>query len=113
MAENLVPAERIQQSILFIREQKVLLDKDLALLYGVTTANLNKAVSRNQNRFPDDFMFQLTKEEAENLMFQIGISSSGKHDEQFRIASDAIRQLMASPEPPPKRKIGYRADVSS
>jgi hypothetical protein len=71
MGKLLVPTERIQQSILFIREQKVLLDKDLALMYGVTTANLNKAVSRNRNRFPDDFMFQLTKEETENLMFHI------------------------------------------
>jgi hypothetical protein len=54
-----------------------MLDRDLAKLYGVTTGNLNKAVSRNFGRFPDDFMFILTKEEMNNLMFQNGISSWG------------------------------------
>ena len=54
-----------------------MLDEDLAELYGVTTGNLNKAVSRNRARFPDDFMFQLTKEEFDNLFFQTGISSWG------------------------------------
>jgi DNA-binding PadR family transcriptional regulator len=52
-------------------------DFDLARLYFVTTGNLNKAVSRNQNRFPSDFMFRITAEEAENLIFQFGISSWG------------------------------------
>jgi hypothetical protein len=51
-------------------------DTDLARLYGVQTFNLNKAVRRNINRFPEDFMFQVTKDEAENLTFQIGMSSS-------------------------------------
>lgn len=54
-----------------------MLDKDLATLYGVTTGNLNKAVSRNIDRFPDDFMTQLTDEEFKNLIFQFGISSWG------------------------------------
>jgi hypothetical protein len=54
-----------------------MLDKDLAELYGVTTGNLNKAVKRNLSRFPVDFMFQLTKNEYENLIFQIGRSSWG------------------------------------
>lgn len=54
-----------------------MLDRDLAKLYGVTTGYLNKAVSRNIGRFPDDFMFTLTKEEMNNLMFQNGISSWG------------------------------------
>ncbi len=61
----------------FIRGQKVMLDKDLALLYNVMTRNLNKAVSRNKMRFPPDFMFQLTPKEHKNLMFQIGTSSWG------------------------------------
>jgi hypothetical protein len=74
MSDTLIPVERIQKSILLIREQKVLLDKDLAEMYGVTTFNLNKAVKRNLNRFPKDFMFQLTKEENECLRFQTGIS---------------------------------------
>ena len=54
-----------------------MLDKDLAVLYGVTTGNLNKAVKRNIKRFPEDFMFQLTKQEFDNLLFQFGISSWG------------------------------------
>ena len=54
-----------------------MLDKDLATLYGVTTGNLNKAVSRNIDCFPDDFMNQLTDEEFKNLIFQFGISSWG------------------------------------
>jgi len=60
-----------------VRDKKVMLDEDLAELYGVTTGNLNKAVSRNIARFPDDFMFQLTKEEFDNLFFQTGTSSWG------------------------------------
>ena len=70
-----IPNEIIENKIFFIRKQKVMLDRDLAELYGVQTGNLNKAVKRNIKRFPDDFMFQLTKEEFENLKFQIGISS--------------------------------------
>jgi len=75
--KSFVPAERIEQSILLIRGQKVILDKDLAELYGVTTGNLNKAVNRNLDRFPDDFMFLLTEEEFKNLKFHFGISSWG------------------------------------
>ncbi|HUB87369.1 MAG TPA: ORF6N domain-containing protein [Verrucomicrobiae bacterium] len=58
-----------------IRGQKVILDFDLAGIYGTTTKLLNKAIKRNIARFPDDFIFQLTKEESENLKFQIGTSS--------------------------------------
>ena len=71
----------IQSKIYEIRGQRVMLDRDLAELYHVTTGNLNKAVKRNIRRFPPDFMFQLTKEEFEflkqNLIFQNGISSWG------------------------------------
>lgn len=71
----------IQSKIYEIRGQKVMLDRDLAEMYQVTTGNLNKAVKRNIKRFPDDFMFQLTKEEfetlSENLIFQNGISNWG------------------------------------
>lgn len=71
---TLVP---IENKILLIRGQKVMLDRDLAELYGVSTGNLNKAVTRNLRRFPTDFMFSLTKEEFENLKFHFGISSWG------------------------------------
>ncbi len=74
---SLVPVERITQHILTVRGQKVLLDRDLAELYGVTTGNLNKAVTRNQDRFPEDFMFRLSRDEFKNLIFHSGTSSWG------------------------------------
>ncbi|MGH2568926.1 MAG: ORF6N domain-containing protein, partial [Bacteroidota bacterium] len=78
MAQNqLIPTEVIESKILLIRRQKVILDSHLAELYGVTTFNLNKAVKRNLDRFPQDFMFQLTKTEVQNLRFHFGISSWG------------------------------------
>ena len=172
MKSALIPVERIQQSILFIRDQKVLLDNDLAELYGVATGQLIRQVTRNLSRFPEDFMFRLNTDELEALTFQIGTSKPtgrggrrtlpyafteqgvamlssvlnsdraievniaimrafvklrevlathkdlarkleeierhlGQHDEDFRIVFDAIRQLMAAPPTPPKRKIGY------
>ena len=72
-----VPIERIENHIYLIRGEKVMLDADLAELYQVLTKNLNKSVRRNFDRFPQDFMFQLTKEEFDNLRLQIGTSSSG------------------------------------
>lgn len=65
-------ADMIAAKILTFRGKKIMLDKDLAPLYAVTTGNLNKAVKRNLDRFPEDFMFQLTKEEADSLRFQFG-----------------------------------------
>jgi len=62
-AKSLIPAERIEQSILLVRGQKVLPDSDLAELYGVQIRVLNQAVQRNLQRFPDDFMFRLTRDE--------------------------------------------------
>jgi hypothetical protein len=162
----LVPPERIERSILLIRSHKVMLDADLAALYGVETKQLIQAVKRNIFRFPSDFMFELSKEEFENLRSQFGTSShwggrryppyafteqgvamlssvlrskravqvnieimrafvrlrrmlasnaslarkldelEKKYDAQFKIVFDAIRQLMASPEPK-KRPIGF------
>lgn len=63
--EALIPHERIEHTILLIRGEKVMLDRDLAKLYGVPTRVLNQAVKRNADRFPEDFMYQLTKEESE------------------------------------------------
>ncbi|MEI7501185.1 MAG: ORF6N domain-containing protein [Bacteroidota bacterium] len=74
---NVIPDEAIINKIYVIRGQKVLLDKDLAALYQVGTRDLNKAVKRNLERFPEDFMFQLTKKEVTDLMFQTGTSSWG------------------------------------
>ncbi|MEK7677945.1 MAG: ORF6N domain-containing protein [Verrucomicrobiota bacterium] len=76
---SLIQPEQIEQVILLIRGQRVMLDRDLAALYGVTTGNLNKAVQRNPERFPPDFMFQLTAEEAEALSFHFGSLKRGQH----------------------------------
>jgi len=78
MAENfLIPSERIVSKIYILRNRKVMLDKDLAELYGVTTGNLNLAVKRNLKRLPEDFMFQLSNTELKNLILQIETSSWG------------------------------------
>jgi len=175
----MIPAVRIERSILLIRGHKVMLDADLARLYDVSVGRLNEAVRRNVDRFPDDFMFQLTRGEFEdlrsqiaplNLKSQFAISSSGwggrrhppyafteqgvamlssvlrskravqvnieimrafvrlrqilsshkdlarkledlerkigAHDQQIQAVFQAIRQLMAGPEPK-QRKIGF------
>jgi hypothetical protein len=75
--KNLIPAEHINQLIIIVREQQVILDRDLASLYGVSTGNLNRAVTRNLDRFPDDFMIQLSPLELRNLIFHFGTSSWG------------------------------------
>lgn len=78
MKGSLIPQQIIENKILFIRGKKVMLDRDLAMLYGVETRVLNQAVRRNKNRFPEDFMFQLTKEEMMNWKSQIVISNKDK-----------------------------------
>lgn len=74
---NTVSVEVIATKILLIRGKRVMLDRDLAKLYGVDTGQLTRQVRRNINRFPEDFMFQLTKNEFQNLMCQFGISRWG------------------------------------
>jgi hypothetical protein len=74
-----IAPEQIEHIILLIRGQRVMLDRDLAALYGVETKNLNKAVRRNPDRFPPDFMFQLTADEAVGLRFHIGTLKRGQH----------------------------------
>ncbi len=163
---DIIPIERIEDKILLIRGHKVILDRDLAKLYGVETKRLLEQVRRNMKRFPSDFMFQLTTQELINLRSQIATSSWGgtrylphvftehgalmaanvlnskravdvsvqvirafvklrelaithrdlsrklqdleaKYDKQFDVVFKAIRQLMAPPPVPPKRKIGF------
>lgn len=74
--ELTVPDEIVMNKIYFIRGQKVMLDRDLAELYGVETKQLKRQVLRNTDRFPEDFMFELNKEEFENWRRQIGTSNS-------------------------------------
>ena len=167
VGHGVIPVERITRSILLIRGQKVMLATDLAELYDVGTKALNQAVKRNRERFPGDFMFQLTWEEAENPRSQIVTLKPGenikyrpyafteqgvamlssvlrseravrvnveimrafvhlrqmlssnadlarklaalekKYDAQFKVVFDAIRELMAPPELPRKRPIGF------
>ena len=76
-AVQLLPLEAITHHILVLREQKVLLDSDLAALYGVDTRRLNEQVKRNRERFPKDFIFELTREEFANLKSQFATSSWG------------------------------------
>ena len=80
----LVPAEVIVRKILFLRGEKVLLDRDLAELYGVETRLLKQAVRRNRKRFPEDFMFELTKQEFEDWRSQFVISNSDKMGLRYR-----------------------------
>ncbi len=74
----LVSARIIERRIVTVRGEKVLLDSDLAELYGVPTKQFNRAVNRNLNRFPGDFMFRLNKKETDSLRFQIGTLETGR-----------------------------------
>ena len=76
--KTLVPTEDIARSILVLRRQRVLLDAELAALYGVTTKRFNEQVRRNRGRFPPDFMFQLTAEESDSLRSQIATLKAGR-----------------------------------
>jgi hypothetical protein len=98
--KDMIPPELIESKILLIRGKKVMLDHDLAVLYGVTTGNLNKAVRRNIDRFPEDFMFQLADQEFKNLIFQFGTSSWG-----------GIRKLPRVFTNSRKRRSGRRPDA--
>jgi len=99
MSKEIVTVEQIARRICYLRGEKVLLDVDLAALYGVATKALNQAVRRNAGRFPDDFMFQLTTEETLNLRSQIMTSSlqgignqaAGKNWSQFVTSSEKHR----------------------
>jgi len=94
-----VPIESIVSKIVFIRDEKVMLDRDLAELYGVETGALNRAVKRNTERFPEDFMFQVTGEEAEVLRCQTGISKPGRGGRRY------LPFMM--PPAKPRKKIGF------
>ncbi|HEY3242453.1 MAG TPA: ORF6N domain-containing protein [Phycisphaerae bacterium] len=103
--QAIVPAERIEGAILMIRGQKVLLDTHLAGFYGVTVSRLNEAVKRNRDRFPDDFMFRLSRAEFDelrrqsgtsNLKSQIAISSSqwgGRRQPPYAFTEQGVAML--------------------
>jgi hypothetical protein len=121
MNKEIVSIDRIAGSIYSLRDQRVMLDFDRAGLYGVATKVFNQALKRNTMRFPDDFMVQLSKNEAERISQIVTASSGaqrsrsefaelekrvGKHDERIDAILDAIRQLMTPPEKP-RREIGF------
>ena len=81
--ELAVPVEVIERRIYVIRGHKVMMDSDLADLYQVETKALNRAVRRNPERFPEDFMFQLTSEEADSLRYQFGTSNEGRGGRRY------------------------------
>src|SRR6187397_1733831 len=81
---RIATVEEIERSIRVIRGQRVILDSDLATLYGVPTHRLNEQVSRNKDRFPDDFAYQLTQQEFRSLMSQIAISKPGRGGRRTR-----------------------------
>ena len=94
MATILKP-ENVARLVFFVRGEKVMLDADLARLYRVTTGNLNKAVKRNQARFPGDFMFQLTDKETESLIFQSGRSKGrgGRRHRPYTFTQQGVAML--------------------
>ena len=83
---KIIPAQDITPLIRFIRDVRVILDTDLALLYGVETRALVQAVKRNADRFPEDFIFQLTLAEAAVLRSQIVISKTGRGGRRYLLA---------------------------
>ena len=82
-SEQLIAIEEIEEKIYLIRGEKVMLDSDLAEIYGVETKRLNEQVKRNSERFPDDFMFQLTDNEANSLRSQSATSKKGRGGRRY------------------------------
>ena len=97
----LIPIERIERTILLIRGHKVMLDADLAKLYGVPTRRLNEQVKRNAERFPEDFLFRLTPEEADALRSQTATLKHGRgqHRKYLPYAFTEHGALMAANVP--------------
>jgi hypothetical protein len=83
LPKSIIPSAFISQKIFFVRGTRVMLDADLARLYGVETKNLNKAVKRNASRFPVDFMFRLSSKELQILRFQIGTSKGARGGRRY------------------------------
>jgi hypothetical protein len=109
MSKEIIPIERIAHLIFVFQEQKVILDSDLAHLYGVSTGHSNRAVKRNTRRFPTDFMFQLSGQEMDFLKCQFGISKPGRGERRrskpFVFAEQGIAMLSGVPNS--ERAIGF------
>lgn len=110
-SQALIPAERIDRAILLIRGQKVMLDADLAALYEVETKMLVRAVRRNADRFPHDFMFQLTRDEFDHLRYQFGTSSGwgGRRYRPYAFTEQGVAMLSSVLNSP--RAIGVNIEI--
>jgi len=109
MTKETVPQEIIESKIFIIRGHKVMLDSDLAALYGVTTKNLNKAVARNLESFPEDFMYKLKKRELENLRFQTGTSSwGGRRYSPYAFTENGVSMLSSVLKSPRAREVNIQ-----
>lgn len=107
MTQIIPKPENLAQLVFMVRGEKVLLDADLAMLYGVETGALNRAVKRNIERFPADFMLQLTPEEWEDLKCQIGISSSPGVATKLKKTGAIRSQLVSASAHGGRRAIPY------
>jgi ORF6N domain-containing protein len=96
MSKEIIPIERIAQSILVLRGQRVMLDRDLAVLYGVETRVLNQAVKRNSDRFPEDFVFTLSREEIQRISQTVTSSASLKFSKQVRAFTEEGVTMLSS-----------------
>jgi phage regulator Rha-like protein len=96
MDSELIPQEAIKSKILFLRGKRVMLDSDLATMYEVETKMLKRAIKRNIERFPEDFMFELTKEEYQSLRYQFGTLKRGEHSKYLPYAFTEHGILMLS-----------------
>ena len=116
---NLISIEKIDKAIYVIRGEKVMLDRDLVNLYGVSTGALNQAVRRNRDRFPEDFMFQLTSTEVAELnLSQIVIGSEKHRDPRLRpyvggvpTRASRTRKILCFSSPKPKLRSGNISNV--
>lgn len=96
MSKQIIPVDRIERTILEIQGQKVIIDADLAAIYGTTTKRLNQAVRRNKDRFPDDFMFQLTEDEKSEVVTNCDHLAKLKYSPHLPYAFTEHGALMAA-----------------
>lgn len=97
MSANLIPLARVASRIFELRGRRVILDADLAEIYGVTTKRLNEAVKRNQERFPEDFVFQIDLQEVAILRSQFATSNNGQYDMRSQSATASRRNARYAP----------------
>jgi hypothetical protein len=114
----MIPVGKIEQRIFLIRGEKVIIDRDLAEFYGVSTKQLNQQVKRNRDRFPEDFVFRLTAEEKAELVTICDHLENLKYSKTLPNAFTEHGTIMAAtvinPElPPQKRRIGFKSKDST